>query len=255
MNAELQETLAGYLTAMGDDELILAHRDSEWAGHAPILEEDIGFANLALDELGHASTWYRLASELLNEDPDRHPDALVFDRPASEFRNVRMVELPNGDWAFSMLRQYLFDASEQVRLSALAASQHPGLAQAAVKIRTEELYHLRHTRAWVRRLGLGTEQSNRKMQSALAQLYPHALQLFAESAGEPALAQAGLVPQPERLLASWGSQVSEDLIASELQIPEGNLSIPAGRGEHTPHLELLVAEMQQVARLEAGAAW
>jgi len=255
MKAELQEALASYLTALGDDELILAHRDSEWAGHAPILEEDIGFANLALDELGHASTWYRLAAELLNEDPDRHPDALVFTRPASEFRNVRMVELPNGDWAFSMLRQYLFDASEQVRLSALAASKHPELAQAAVKIRTEELYHIRHTSAWVRRLGLGTQQSNHKMQAALEQLYPHALQLFAESAAEPALTQAELVPQPERLLAAWASQVREVLTASELQIPDGNPSTSAGRGAHTLHLEQLVAELQQVARLEAGIAW
>ncbi|MGH2619689.1 MAG: 1,2-phenylacetyl-CoA epoxidase subunit PaaC, partial [Anaerolineales bacterium] len=164
-------------------------------------------------------------------------------------------ELPNGDWAFSMLRQYLFDASEQVRLSALAASQYPGLAQAAAKIRTEELYHLRHTRAWVRRLGLGTQQSNHRMQTALELLYPHALQLFAEGAGELALAQAGLVPQPDRLLASWASRVRQDLTASELRIPDGNQSTLAGRRAHTPHLEPLVAEMQQVARLEAGIAW
>lgn len=255
MKAELREALANYLTALGDDELILAHRDSEWAGHAPILEEDIAFANLALDELGHASAWYRLAAELLDEDPDRHPDRLVFWRPAAEFRNVRMVELPNGDWAFSMLRQYLFDASEQVRLTALVLSEHPGLSDAAAKIRTEELYHLRHTRAWVRRLGLGTAESNRKMQTALEVLYPHALQLFAEGAGEIALAQATLVPPSDLVLAKWASQVSEDLTASELRIPDEDLPTRAGRNEHTPHLERLVAEMQEVARLEAGAAW
>jgi ring-1,2-phenylacetyl-CoA epoxidase subunit PaaC len=255
MKAELRETLANYLTALGDDELILAHRNSEWAGHAPILEEDIAFANLALDELGHASIWYRLAAELLDEDPERYPDELVFGRQASEFRNVRMVELPIGDWAFSMLRQYLFDASEQIRLSALASSQYPGLAQAAAKIRTEELYHLRHTRAWVRRLGLGTQQSNRKMQAALDLLYPDALQLFAEGAGEIELARATLVPPSGLVLAKWASQVSEDLTAAELRIPDGGLTTPAGRSEHTPHLEGLVADMQQVARLEAGAAW
>ena len=255
MKAELRETLANYLTALGDDELILAHRDSEWAGHAPILEEDIGFANLALDELGHASIWYRLAAELLDEDLERYPDELVFGRQASEFRNVRMVELPNGDWAFSMLRQYLFDASEQVRLTGLVFSEHPGLSDAAVKIRTEELYHVRHTRAWVRRLGLGTEESNRKMQAALDLLYPQALQLFAESASELELAQAGLVPPPGTVLAMWAPRMSEDLTASELRIPDGNLSTPPGRNEHTSHLERLVAEMQEVARLEAGAAW
>jgi len=255
MRTELRESLAKYLMALGDDELILAHRDSEWAGHAPILEEDIGFANLALDELGHATIWYRLAAELLDQDPERYPDELVFARRASEFRNVRMVELPNGDWAFSMLRQYLFDASEQVRLGALAFSEHPGLAQAAIKIRTEELYHLRHTRAWVDRLGLGTQQSNRKMQAALDLLYPNALQLFAESASELELAQADLVPPPDLLLVMWAAQVKQDLTAAELRIPDGSLTTPAGRGKHTPHLETLVAEMQQVARLEAGVAW
>ena len=255
MKAELRESLANYLTALGDDELILAHRDSEWTGHAPILEEDIAFANLALDELGHASAWYRLAAELLDEDPDRHPDQLVFWRPATEFRNVRMVELPNGDWAFSMLRQYLFDAAEDVRLAALAASQHSVLAQAAAKLRTEELYHLRHTRAWVRRLGLGTHESHRRMQAALAELYPHALQVFAAIAGELELARAGLVPRSDGLLSAWAALVTGDLTGCNLRIPDGNLSKSAGRNEHTPHLERLVAEMQEVARLEAGAAW
>lgn len=255
MKAELREALANYLTALGDDELILAHRNSEWTGHAPILEEDIAFANLALDELGHASAWYRLAAELLDQDLDRHPDQLVFWRPASEFRNVRMVELPNGDWAFSMLRQYLFDTSEDVRLAALTGSQHPGLAQAAAKVRTEELYHRRHTRAWVRRLGLGTHESNGRMQGALEELFPHARQVFAEIAGELELAQAGLVPRSDGLLSSWVALVTGELTGCNLRIPDGNLSKPAGRNEHTSHLERLVAEMQEVARLEAGVAW
>jgi len=255
MKAELSEALANYLTALGDDELILAHRNSEWAGHAPILEEDIAFTNLALDELGHASTWYRLAAELRDDDPDRHPDQLVFWRPASEFRNVRMVELPNGDWAFSMLRQYLFDASEDVRLAALTGSQHVALGQAAAKIRTEELYHLRHTRAWVRRLGLGTKESNGRMQAALGELYPHALQVFAEIDGELELTQAGLVPQSDGLLSSWVALVTGELSGCNLRFPDGGLVKPAGRNEHTRHLERLVAELQEVARLEAGVAW
>jgi ring-1,2-phenylacetyl-CoA epoxidase subunit PaaC len=166
-----------------------------------------------------------------------------------------MVELPNGDWAFSMLRQYLFDASEDVRLAALAASQHPALAQAAAKVRMEELYHLRHTRAWVRRLGLGTHESYGRMEAALAELYPHALQVFAAIAGELELAQAGLVPRFDGLLSTWVALVTGDLTGCNLRIPDGILSKPAGRNEHTPHLERLVAEMQEVARLEAGAAW
>ena len=126
---------------LADDELILGQRDSEWTGHAPILEEDIAFSNIAQDELGHATIWYGLLSELTGEEPNE----LVFFRDFDDFRNVTLVELPNGDWAFSMLRQYLFDAFEMVRLSQLLESLYRPVAEAAAKIRMEELYHYRHT--------------------------------------------------------------------------------------------------------------
>jgi len=255
VKAEIRAALAGYLLGLGDDELILAHRDSEWTGHAPILEEDIAFANIALDEMGHASVWYRLIAELSGSDPERHPDELIFSREPSAFRNVQMVELPNGDWAFSMLRQYLFDAAEAVRLDVLASSQHAPLAQAAAKIRTEELYHLRHTSAWVHRLGLGTDESNRRMQQALDVLYPLAFQLFALNAEELELAQESIVPSADRQADLWISRVREHLSASSLRVPEGARPKPAGRDQHTPHLEALVAEMQEVARVEVGAEW
>src|SRR5215471_16608308 len=140
--------LPTYLLALADDELLLGHRDSEWTGHAPILEEDIAFANLAQDEIGHAALWYGLLRNLDGSDPDR----LIFFREPGAFRNAQLVELPKGDWAFSMLRQYLFDAAESVRLPLLAVSTHRPLAEAAAKIRPEELYHLRHTQAWIQRL-------------------------------------------------------------------------------------------------------
>ena len=106
----MKSALAEYLLALADDELIVGHRLSEWTGHAPILEEDIAFANLALDEIGHARLWLQLAANQLGEDPEMFPDRQVFHRPAHEFRNLPITELPNGDWAFSMLRQYLFDS-------------------------------------------------------------------------------------------------------------------------------------------------
>src|SRR5512144_1177706 len=115
------------LLALADDELILGHRNSEWAGHAPILEEDIAFANLALDELGHAQLWYTLHSEITGAEPDR----TVFFREGPAYRCLPLVELPRGDWAFSMLRQYLFDAAEDVRLPALAASADTRVAEIA----------------------------------------------------------------------------------------------------------------------------
>src|SRR3972149_8426617 len=112
MSETQKKALADYLIALADDELILGHRDSEWTGHAPILEEDIAFANIALDEIGHARLWYELAADLIGEDKNTFPDKKVFFRPAQEFSCLQFVELPKGDWAFSMLRQYLFDAFE-----------------------------------------------------------------------------------------------------------------------------------------------
>jgi len=121
MSLELktEDTLRELLIALGDDELVLGHRASEWCGQAPILEEDIAFANLALDEIGHANLWYRLLASLEGKDKERYPDQIVFWREAADIRNAQLVELPNGDWAFSILRHYLFDSAESERLKAL----------------------------------------------------------------------------------------------------------------------------------------
>jgi ring-1,2-phenylacetyl-CoA epoxidase subunit PaaC len=123
---DLNLILAEKLVGMADDELILAHRDSEWCGHGPILEEDIAFANLALDELGHAMLWYRAYAELTGQDPESTPDRLVYFREAFEFRASHFSALPRGDWAFSMLRQYLWDVLEWLRLEALQVQLQTG---------------------------------------------------------------------------------------------------------------------------------
>ena len=250
MNQVSVEALAQYLVDLADDELILAHRASEWAGHAPILEEDIAFANIALDEMGHAAAWYRLAGQLLEQPTETYPDDMVFARQVEDFRNVQMVELPNGDWAFSILRQYLFDSLEAVRLEALTSNDWAPLAETATKIRPEELYHIRHTRAWVRRLGLGTDESNRRMQRALVMLYPYALQLFASGGAD----QESL-PGGEELRVAWEAEILPSLADSNLALPELEGSPARGRDEHTPHLDELVSEMQIVARQETEAQW
>jgi ring-1,2-phenylacetyl-CoA epoxidase subunit PaaC len=254
MSAE-RPPLADWLLARADDEMLLAHRNSEWTGHAPILEEDIAFANLALDEMGHAALWYQTLAELLQEAPGEYADRMVFFRPAHHFRNLQMVELPNGDWAFSMLRQYLFDCAEAVWLPQLATSSYEPLANAAQKIRIEELYHLRHTRAWVRRLGLGTEESNRRMQAALDKLWPYALQLWVPLPDEERLLEQGFIPDSLRLGLEWEASVRAELEACGLQIPEGVEPITHDRGEHSRYLQPLVEEMQQVARQEPEARW
>jgi ring-1,2-phenylacetyl-CoA epoxidase subunit PaaC len=255
LTPETAAALADYLLGLADDELILAHRTSEWTGHAPILEEDIAFSNLALDELGHASLWYARCAELRGADPETLPDQLVFQRGPAEFRNVQMVELPNGDWAFSMLRQYLFDAAETARLERLASSRHTPTAETAAKIRQEERYHLRHTSAWVRRLGQGTDESNRRMQAALDSLFPFALQLFQSQQAQVGLAGEGLVPGGVEIQADWEAQVREHLEGSGLRLPASAAPPPASRMQHTEHLAELLAVLQEVARSDVQAAW
>jgi ring-1,2-phenylacetyl-CoA epoxidase subunit PaaC len=245
--------LNDFLLALADDQLILGHRDSEWCGNAPILEEDIAFANLALDEIGHAGLWYGLLAELDQQDPVIYPDRLVYFRDAGGYRNVQMVELPIGDWAFSTLRQYLYDVYELVMLEALEKSGIKYLAGIAQKIRTEELYHLRHTCAWVRRLGLGTTKSHVRMQNALSELWPYTGQLF-EPFGEQGLVENGYAPDWNQLKNAWKKQVFQILNDASLIVPE--LSADAmSRDRHTPHLQILLDEMQSVARLDARARW
>lgn len=252
MDAKLKGLLAQKLLAMADDELVLAHRNSEWTGHAPILEEDIAFANIAQDELGHATVWYGLLHDLTGSDPDQ----LVFFRQPGEYRNVQLVELPKGDWAFSMLRQFLFDAFELVRGQQLVASQYEPIAQAAAKIRQEELYHFRHTSNWVKRLGLGTEESRQRMQLALEKLWPYALQLFQPIANESWLVEAGYVPVPVRIQSEWESLVSSLLSQAGLLVSTlGPSSVAASREEHTSYLADMLSEMQQVARQMPDAKW
>lgn len=255
MNDSYTEGLAAFLLGLADDELILSHRLSEWTGHAPILEEDIAFTNLALDEMGHAGLWYARHAELLGEDPERYPDQLIFLREPAGFRNVQMVELPNGDWAFSMLRQYLFDAAESLWLDQLVSSRYAPLAEASAKIRQEERYHLRHTAAWVRRLGAGTPESNQRMQAALNELFPFALQLFEVQEGEADLADQGYLPLRRELSNRWQALVLDELSAANLRPPEGSVAAVSRRTEHTAHLTELLEEMQMVARLEPGAIW
>lgn len=250
-----EQLLAQHLIALGDDELVLAHRDSEWTGHAPILEEDIAFGNIALDELGHAISWYRVVAELLGEDPASYPDELAYRRPAAQFRNVQLVELPNGDWANTIVRQYLFDACEQLRLEALASSAHAGVAEVAGKLRTEEIYHQRHLKAWVLRLGQGTEESNQRMQRAVDVLYPYALQLFVPDPQQSELAAEQLMPDPSALGQAWREQVDSHLQRSGLMVHSGATPPAGSRSEHSEHLQPLVDELQQVTRAHAGARW
>jgi ring-1,2-phenylacetyl-CoA epoxidase subunit PaaC len=251
MNPQVKEALVHRLIALADDELLLAHRDSEWTGHAPIIEEDIALANLAQDELGHATLWYGLAEDLGAGNPDK----LVYFRGAPEWRNAQILELPKGDWAFTMLRQYLFDAYEHLHLAELTRSSYQPLAEAAQKVRKEEQFHLQHSRTWARRLGLGSEESQQRMQTALDQLWPYAQQLFMPLPDEAVLVAEGIVPEVRGLKDEWLERVREHLEASGLTIPESSSPPATSRTEHSEHLAQLLGELQEVAHYEPEGVW
>jgi ring-1,2-phenylacetyl-CoA epoxidase subunit PaaC len=247
----LKEALVGKLTALADDEVVLAQRLSEWVAHAPILEEDIAIANLAQDELGHAKLYLELRQELDGSDPDQ----VVFLRDPLDYGNAVLVELPRGDWAFTMVRQYLFDAYEGLWLREAASSRYAPLAEVAARILKEERFHLRHSSLWVERLALGTEESHRRAQEALDLLFPYARQLFRPLEGEEALVEAGFVPDLEALEGPYLEEVGSFLKGVGLKVPEGGY-VPKSRREHTEYLWSLLAEMQSVARWDREAkAW
>ncbi|MER3483955.1 MAG: phenylacetate-CoA oxygenase subunit PaaI [Meiothermus sp.] len=247
MSPEVKNALIAKFTALADDELILAHRDAEWTGHGPILEEDIALANIAQDELGHATVWFNLRKELDGSDPDQ----LAFFRDANGFRCAELLELPKGDWAFTMLRQYLFDAYELHWLNIAKNSAYPPLADAVAKILREERFHLQHTQAWVERLGLGTEESHRRMQEALEMQWGYAQQLFVPVPDEEILVRENIVPDLNLVKTGWLETVTRHLQTSGLKLPLNVGYQPQSRRTHTEHLWSLLAEMQSVARWDA----
>jgi len=247
------DALKELLLAMADDELLLGHRDGEWTGHAPIIEEDIAFSNLAQDEIGHALLWYQLRHNLGGEDPDH----LAFLRGPEAFRCCHLVEQPKGDWAFTIVRQFLFDAAEQVRLESLVRSSYTPLAEAAGKVRPEESYHWMHLHSWVERLGDATAESHRRMTAALASAFPLAFGLFEPLAAEEQLVRDGVFAGNAALLAQWLDLVVPVLTQSGLQppAPQPQSGYGGRRGQHTPALAQALADLQVVRRLIPQAAW
>jgi ring-1,2-phenylacetyl-CoA epoxidase subunit PaaC len=248
------KALVEYLLRLGDDRLVLGHRNSEWCGHGPVLEEDIALANIALDLLGQATLFLRLAGQL--EGQGRDEDALAYWRDENRFRNLQMLELPRGDFGFTILRQFLFDAWSFHHLEALAGSRHPELAALAAKAHKETRYHLRHSSEWVVRLGDGTEESHRRTQAALDQLWPWTGELVWQDETDAELRAAGMAPDLAALESPWSGMVRELLGRATLTIPDGPMRMTGGRmGRHTEHLGHMLAEMQIVARSHPGASW
>lgn len=242
------------LTRLGDNTLILGHRVSEWCGHAPVLEEDIALANMALDLIGQTQLWLGLAGQV--EGAGRDADALAFRRDVWDFRNLLLVERPNGDFGQTLMRQFLFDAWHQPMLAALEGSNDPRIAEIAAKAGKEVAYHVERSADLVIRLGDGTEESHRRMQAALNALWPYAGEMFLGDAVDARLAEAGVMPAPESLRAPWEATVSGVLAEATLQRPAGTFAHKGGKqGRHSEHLGHLLTQMQWLQRAYPDARW
>ncbi len=243
-----------YLLRTGDDRLVLGHRLSQWCGHAPILEEDIALANIALDFVGQASALLELAAEV--EGAGRDADALAFLRDETEFRNVQLAELPRGDFAFTMVRQYLFDAFDVLFLERLVKAKHEKLAGIAGKALKEAKYHARHTGEWVVRLGDGTAVSHQRAQDALNEVWAFALELFWSDGVDEAVIAEGHGVDLASIKAPWEITVRETFARATLSVPVDPRIVQGGRrGRHTESLGHMLAEMQILPRSHPGAAW
>jgi ring-1,2-phenylacetyl-CoA epoxidase subunit PaaC len=250
----LSDSLFQYLLRLGDDRLVLGHRLSEWCGHGPILEEDIALANIALDLVGQATLYLKLAGE--TEGKGRDEDALAYFRDAIDYRNVQLVELPKGDYAFTMVRQFFFDVFSFHVLEQLQASKNAELAGIAAKGFKEVRYHVRHSSEWVVRMGDGTQESHDRAQKAVDHLWRFTAEMFEADAIDREMAAAGIGADVEAIKPKWEAIVSDVLKRATLTIPNEPPAMTGGRkGRHTEHLGHMLAEMQIVARSHPTGTW
>jgi ring-1,2-phenylacetyl-CoA epoxidase subunit PaaC len=243
-----------YLLRLGDNCLILSQRLSEWCGHGPVLEEDIALTNIALDLLGHARFWLSYAGEV--EGAGRDEDKLAFLRDAGQFRNVLLVEQPNGDYAMTTARQFFFDAWHFHLLKALRQSTDSQVAAIAQKALKEVTYHLERSTDWVVRLGDGTEESHRRMQAAVDELWTYTGELFEMDDIDSDMVQSGFGVDLEALRPAWTGHVEKAFAEATLQAPSGKWMQRGGkRGVHSEKLGYVLAEMQFLQRAYPNAQW
>ncbi|WP_262297486.1 1,2-phenylacetyl-CoA epoxidase subunit PaaC [Microvirga sesbaniae] len=252
MNA--QDALVEYLLRLGDNALILGHRLSEWCGHSPALEEDLALSNVALDLIGQTQLWLNLAGEV--EGRGRDADKLAYLRDARDFRNVLLVEQPNGDFAATMARQFYFDAWHYLLLHGLTGSTDPRIAEIAAKGLKEVTYHLERSQEWVLRLGDGTEESHRRMQSAVDDLWMYTGELFEGDEVDQVMVRDGIGPDPATLHEPWLGLVRATIEEATLTLPQPGWAQKGGkRGIHSEHLGYILADLQFLQRAYPNATW
>ena len=256
IDEKLKTPLVELLLSVADDKLMIGHRNSDWTGLGPILEEDIAFSSLAQDEIAHAQVLYGLASEI----DGRSADSLAFGRGPDEYRCAQLVELPDDfDWAFALCRQAFCAHFDALRLRRMAGSSYKRLADIASRLAAEEQVHVDHADSWMKRLGAGGDEANTRMQAAMDTLAPVASMLFEPAEGADALEAAGVYPAlPADMFETWSavlrSLAGEAGLSLELTPPDPDVA-GGRRGRHSPHLAPLLDEMCEVFRIEPTAAW
>lgn len=237
-----------------DDALILGHRLSEWCGHAPMLEEDIALANIALDCVGQARALYEYAAQV--DGRGLTEDDFAYRREAHQYRNCLLVEQPNGDFAATIVRQVLFSAFIDPYWRAMMGSADAALAAVAAKAEKETAYHLRHAAEWLIRLGDGTAESRARAQAALDDLWPYAGEVFESDPAEAGLVAAGIAVDPASLRPAFDRTIARVLEEATLTRPTGSGAQSGGRrGRHSEHLGFILADLQYLQRAHPGAVW
>lgn len=248
------DALKELLFKIADDQLILGHRNSEWTGMGPLLEEDIAFSSMAQDKIGQSLALYTMLQELGEADPDH----LAFTRQASTFRNCIFVELPNGEYDFSLVRHFLYDVATAIRFQLLCESTYQPLAELSRKVSAELKYHTLHAKTWIKQLGSATEESIDRLQTSLDLAAPYAKGMFEPSPFEAELINGKIFIGENVLEHQWQEVVNGVLAETKLSAPAWDQIDPIGggrRGQHSEHLQPLLDEMSEVFRIDPTAEW
>ena len=249
------DDLIEFLLRMGDSAVVKGQRLCEWCGNAPALEEEMALMNVGLDLIGQARNWLDYAAELI--DDGRDADQLAYCRDERAYRNLLLVEQPNGDFAVTMAKQFFYDAWQYHMLQGLVESSDERVAAIAAKALKEVTYHLRRSSEWVQRLGDGTEESHQRMVAGVEEVWRFTCELTAGDDVEQRLAEAGVIPSMETVAAAWQETVNQVLTSATLTTPEAARSfyLNGRNGVHSEHLGILLAEMQFLQRAYPNATW
>lgn len=250
----MDNNLFEYTLRLGDNALVLGQRLTEWCGHGPVLEQDIALSNIALDHLGQARMLMQFAADLKGGEATE--DTMAYFRGDFEFRNALMMELPNGDWGFTLARQFLFDTYNYFLYSELLKSSNENIKAIAQKAIKEITYHAQWSAEWIIRLGDGTEESHERIQTSIDELWQWTGELFTKDEIDQYAQDNGIGPDLDSIKEKWHQKVAQILDIATLKKPEDDWMQSGGKqGEHTEFLGFMLAEMQQLPRMFPEAKW